>query len=250
MRNAINFGKLVNRIFNAKILSEDVTFTMDWAAPMSMPFFVGAALQQQLSKEGDFNVEEVINAFGNITEPVFNLSMLDGVNTLFKTSQYDDTNTLTQIGAKIVSNYATSYVPSLLGAVARTIDDTRRKAYMKSGEGTGVLGTFRYALEQTENKIPGLSQTNIPYRDVWGNPETSTLAERLVENFISPGYINSYKDDPVLNEMDRLYQITGDDSMIPEDPKKTATYKSRSMCSALKSGMRTKLHADRLPMLP
>lgn len=212
--------------FKFSILGHDYTYTVDWAAPMSMPFFVGAAIQEQLTNQEGFDIEQLINGFGNITEPVFNLSMLDGVNTLFKTSQYDDTNTITQIGAKIGSNYATSYVPSLMGAIARTVDDTRRKAYVESGKGTGVMGTFRYAREQTENKIPGLSQTNIPYRDVFGNPDTSSLAERIIENFISPGYITEYKNDPVLNEMARLYDANVADSedMVPKEPGKTITY--------------------------
>jgi hypothetical protein len=170
----------------------------------------------------------VVDAFGNITEPVFNLSMLDGVNSLFKTSQYDDTNTLTQIGAKIASNYATSYVPSMLGAIARTVDDTRRKSFVESGKGTGVMGTFRYAREQVENKIPGLSQTNIPYRNIWGEAETSGLAERIFENFISPGYVSEYRNDPVLNEMARLYEIYPDESsLVPKDPGKTITHENQ-----------------------
>ena len=207
--------------YSIKILGTDVTYTMDWAAPISMPFFVGAAVREQFSEQDGFNVEDIMDALGNISEPVFNLSMLDGVNTLFKTSQNDDTNTITQIGAKIGSNYVTSYVPSILGAIARTIDGNRRKAYVKSGEGTGVLGTLRYAWEQTENKLPGVSTSNIPYRDVWGNEETSGLAERLFENFISPGYINNYKNDPILNEMGRLYDVTHDKAMIPGDPAKS-----------------------------
>ena len=214
-----------NQEYSIKIAGH--TFTVDWAAPMSMPFFVGAAIQEQLANQEGFDIEELANAFGNIAEPVFNLSMLDGINSLFKTSQFDDTDAITQIGAKIASNYATSYVPSLLGAIARTIDDTRRKAYVESGKGTGVLGTFRYAYEQTQNKIPGWSQTNIPYRNVWGEAETSSLAERILENFILPGYITEYGKDPVLNEMARLYDSTGDSSMIPSDPAKTVTYKKQ-----------------------
>lgn len=209
--------------FKINIGGQDFTYTVDWAAPMSMPFFVGAAIYEQL---GDgFDINEIVNAFGNITEPVFNLSMLDGVNTLFKTSQYDDTNTLTQIGAKIGSNYVTSYVPSLLGAIARTYDDKQRKAFVESGKGTGVSGTIRYAIEQVENKIPGVSQSNIPTRDIWGEEKTSSLAERIFENWISPGYIEKYNEDPIINEMGRLFDATGDKSMIPDaDPDKSITY--------------------------
>lgn len=210
------------------LLGQDVTFTVDWAAPMSMPFFVGAAIREQLEKEGrDFDVNEVVNAIGSISEPVFNLSMLDGINTLFKTSQYDDTNTITQILAKIGTNYATSYVPSFMGAVARTADDTRRKSFVTSGENTGLEGTVRYAWEQVENKIPGVSQTNIPVRDVFGRAETSGLVERILENFILPGYVSSYKDDPVVNELGRVYDDTGDASLIPKDAEKSITYKKQ-----------------------
>lgn len=212
--------------FKFSIAGQDFTYTVDWAAPMSMPFFVGSAIYEQLAKEDDVDVNELVNAFGNITEPVFNLSMLDGINTLFKTSQYDDTNTLTQIGAKIASNYVTSYVPSLLGAIARTVDDTQRKNFVKSGEGTGITGTFNYAREQVENKIPGVSQSNIPVRDIWGNAKTASLAERVIENFISPGYIENYKDDPLLNEIGRLADATQDYSIIPEDPPKSFNYKN------------------------
>ncbi len=216
--------------FKFSIGGKDYTFTVDWAAPMSMPFFVGAAIQEQMANQEGFDVESLVDAFGNITEPVFNLSMLDGVNSLLKISQnngQESNSTMTQIGAKIASNYATSYVPSLMGAIARTVDDTRRKSFVESGKGTGVLGTFRYAREQVENKIPGLSQTNIPVRDVFGNAETSGLAERILENFILPGYVSEYKDDPVLNEMARLYDATGDANMIPKDPDKSVTYKNK-----------------------
>ena len=189
---AINPGKVVNNLFGAELLGEDVTYTIDWAAPMSMPFFVGAAIRQQMEEAEGFNADKAVDALLSISDPVFNLSMLDGVNSLFKTSQQDDTNSITQIGVKILTNYATSYVPSFLSATTRTFfDDTRRMAYLKSGEGNGPLGTARYSFEQMENKIPGLSTTNIPYRDVWGNAETSSFGERLIENFISPGYVQN-----------------------------------------------------------
>lgn len=195
---------------------QDVTFTMDWAAPMSMPFFVGAAIWEQHQAEGGMDPDSLINAFGNITEPVFNLSMLDGVNSLVDmfTSGQDTNATLTQLGAKVAANYATSYIPSILGATARTIDTTRRKAYVESRKGSGIMGTFRYAREQVENKIPGLSQTNIPYRDVWGNAEESGLGERILENFVLPGYINQYRDDPVVGELQRI-------GIVPKDAGKT-----------------------------
>lgn len=215
--------------FRFRIGDQDVTYTMDWAAPMCMPFFVGAAVYEQVAEEkGEFDVAELLNDFGSIAEPVFNLSMLDGVNTLFKTSQYDNTNTITQIGGKILSNYATSYVPSLLGGIARTVDPVRRQNYVKAGEGSGLLGTFRYALEQTENKIPGLSQQNIAYRNAFGEAEESSLTERLLENFLSPGYFSPVRNEPVIDELERLYNSSDVDdtkktALVPKQPNKSVS---------------------------
>jgi len=147
--------------------------------------------------------------------------MLDGVNSLLKTAQGSDDSTITQIGAKILSNYVTSYVPSFVGALTRTaFDDSRRMSFVESGKGGGVLGTARYAYEQIQNKIPGWSKTNIPYRDVWGNVQSDPLGERIAENFFSPGYIQSMKEDVVMGELERLYNATGDNSMVPKDPPK------------------------------
>lgn len=208
--------------FKLNLLGHDVTFTMDWAAPASMPFFVGTAIYEQMQRENGMDIEQILNAMSNITEPVFNLSMLDGVNSLLGVQTSGNDSAIAQLGGKVVSNYVSSYIPSIVGAVARTVDDTRRKAFVESGKGGGIMGTFRYAGEQMENKIPGLSQTNIPYRDVWGNAETSSFGERLLENFILPGYLNQYnRNDAVVNELDRLYQETGNTDMIPRDANKT-----------------------------
>ena len=219
---ALNIRNIVNGIAGFELMGENVTYTVDWAAPMSMPFFVGVAIMEQLERErGDFDIGEMINAAGAIAEPVFNLSMLDGVNSLFETSQYDDTNTITQIGAKIATNYLSSYVPSVVGAVTRSfVDPIRRKAYVRSGEGTGIMGTARYAWEQFENKIPGLSESNIPYRDAWGEYKDEGVLKKAFENFLSPGYLSITEEDGVVDELARLYESTGDAKMIPEMPGK------------------------------
>lgn len=224
---ALNLGKAANSALGLvgipKLFGEDVSMTIDWAAPMCMPFFVGAAIREQAEKE-NLDIEAMINAFGGITEPVFNLSMLDGVNTLLKTNSYDKTNPIAQIGSKLALNYAGSFVPSFLGAVARTYDDKQRKAFVP-GDQKGVVSNAMYTLEQAQNKIPIWNQQNIAARNIWGEEKTSSFIERLVENFISPGYFNKVENDPVINEMCRLYDVTGDNKMIPdEDPDKKITF--------------------------
>lgn len=209
---------------NLGFLGIPLTFTLDWAVPGSMPLFSGVVLNEFLSDDNGISWDDMgtlVNSLGNILEPVFNLSMLDGINTLFKTSQNDDSTAIGQILTKIGMNYATSLWPSIFGGAARTIDDTRRKAFVESGHASGPEGTIRYSFEQFQNKVPFWSKSNIPYRDVWGNAEKSGLGKRLLENFVLPGYAKEYKQDFVTNESARLYQETGATSLIPKYAGKT-----------------------------
>ena len=211
--------------YSIKILGTDYTYTIDWAAPASIPFFVGAAIMEN---HEDMNWNDVANAIAGISEPVFNLSMLDGLSSTFKTSSYGDQNDpLSQVALKIGTNYVSSYYPSLFGAINRTfVDGTRRKSYVPSDRASGPMGTVNYAIESLKNKTP-LSLGSIPMRDIWGEEETSGFVERLFENFISPGYISKTKNDPILNEMSRLYDshVEGSNKLMPGNPPKSYTYK-------------------------
>jgi hypothetical protein len=193
-----------------------VSFTIDWAAPVSLPFFVGASIYDALSQDKEIDIGAIADAILQITEPVFNLSMLDGVNSLLKVNSWDSGTPMTQIGEKLVTNYLSSYVPTFLGQVSRTIDPVRRKSYVESG---ASLQTWRYALEQVQNKTP-FSTSNIPYRDPWGNEDRSDTWMAALENFISPGYISEIKPDKVDQELERLYGETHESSTIPKLPSK------------------------------
>jgi len=207
-----------------------VSFTIDWAAPICMPLFVGATIMDEVKKAAsgrgeDVSIGSVLDAVLGIAEPVTQLSMLDGLNSVLNPSNYGDTDSLIQVGEKVITNYATSYVPTLLGQVARTIDTTRRRNFVESG---ADLKVFRSALEQVENKIPFLSQKNIPYRNVWGEADVSPQGWAAIENFLSPGYGNTLKNDPVTNELKRIYQETGNPSMIPKAAGKTVTINGKN----------------------
>ena len=220
---AIRPGKLLNMItgvFGVKLFDEDVTYTLDWAAPICMPLFTGAMMHETF-KDG-FDPTKFASSMLSITEPLYNLSMLEGVGSVFKTSQNEDTNMVTQLFVKMGTNYLSSYVPSVLGAMARTKDPMRRKAYVPSGQGSGPMGTINYSIEQMENKIPWLSETNIPVRDVYGRAKETTEAGRAFENFLSPGYTSRVSKDAATEEQRRLFK-TGESGMVPKLPNKTFT---------------------------
>lgn len=205
------------------------SFTLDWAAPVCMPFFTGASLFKEFS-EGFGDIDDAgdvagllgrfINSLSSISEPVFNLSMLDGVSSLLKSTSYSNNNEIPifELLQNIGANYVGSLVPSALGALARTIDTTTRKSYVESGD---PLRIWKQKIEQAQNKIPWLSMKNIPYRDVWGEATVNAPGEAFLENFILPGYLNELKDDKLTAELQRIYDQTGDSSVIPKTASKT-----------------------------
>jgi hypothetical protein len=105
----------------------DVSCTVDWLAPVAMPLFVGAELGKMF--EGEYagtGPRDWLSAMLGITEPMFSLSMLDGLNSTIQAAAYSE-NPLTTILTESALSYGTQAVPTVLGQLARTIDGTQKQ---------------------------------------------------------------------------------------------------------------------------
>ena len=61
------------------------TYSIDWGGPSVMAILAGVETAKAFEKDGyDFN--EVLTALGNITEPMFDTTMLDGVNSAIQSA--------------------------------------------------------------------------------------------------------------------------------------------------------------------
>lgn len=214
---------------HVSLFGQDVSYTIDWLAPSSMPLFVGASIYNEIM--ADHNNEDALDvaadltdSFLKITEPVFNLSMLDGVNSLLQTSSWSDDagNNITDIGATLASNYVTSFTPTVLGKVARTIDTTRRETYVESGT-SKTKGMLQRTWQKTLAKIPGATNLLKPYVSPFGEEEQSSTVAAVIQNFLSPGYFKTVEISDMEHEMQRLYEATGDKTAIPKQPTKYFT---------------------------
>ena len=107
----------------------DKSYTLDWAAPLSMPFFSGVETYNAMRNKEDMEISSILDSLTKITEPVFNLSMLQGVSSAIKSASYSD-NPVTAILTNTISSYASQFVPTIFGQVARTIDPIKRTSYI------------------------------------------------------------------------------------------------------------------------
>lgn len=196
----------------------DTTYTIDWLAPASMPLFVGAEIQNLADTFDGINGRVVYDSILNLAEPMTKMSMLNGLNTSISSVRYGD-DPLSDMATNAVISYIGQAVPTLFGQVARTLDDTARTTYIEKNG--GLPDSVQKALQKNQNKIPGLSQQSIAYRDVFGRAEKDTsMLSRALKNFISPGYFSEEKIGSMESELIRVYQNTNESSVLPSMPAK------------------------------
>ena len=206
---------------NYAIQIGDKSYTLDWLAPMSMPLFVGAELSRLFGDEGDDGetaTNKFIQGLSTIAEPITEMSMLQGINNVLQELSYSPVNALGTLAATTGLGYFTQGVPTLAGQFARALDDTRRSTYSNK---TGMDKMFDKALTKVENKIPYLSMGNQPYIDARGNEEKNNgvfssnlgnnFGTRLLDQMLSPGYYKEGNVRSLDEELNRLYEATGED---------------------------------------
>lgn len=199
----------------------DVSYTIDWTAPVALPLFVGVELQRQLA-DGKLTGGELLDAMSLVAEPMFSLSMLDGLNSTLKSAGYDE-NPLSAIAASTIIGYFGQAMPTLTGQIARTIDPYRRMTYVdKNSDAPSALS--RFIQSTVMGKVPGLASQRTPYVDIWGRPDTTdSMLLRGLENLLSPGYINVLKTSAVDTELQDLADRLGDTSVLPTEAERYFT---------------------------
>lgn len=211
------------------------TYTLDWASPSSVPLLIGAQIAKDQEDGGEFNLTQTLDQFRQITQPILDTTMLQGLNDTLNSVSYADSNDkLATLGTSALGSFANQFVPTALGQVARTVDDTRRSSY--GGGDTKTERDIGYNIRKMENKIPGLSMANEPYIDQWGREEASLdgtddsargMFLRGAYNMLSPGYVSSENITPVDEYLQGLYGGTNDSYVLPEKASSKITVDSK-----------------------
>ena len=193
---------------NYSIMFGDHSYTIDWLAPSVLPLFVGAEMVNIFSEEASF--AEMLEAMLRVSDPVFELSMMQGIQDTVKSASYG--GGLLSMAGSTATSYLSQALPTLGGQIARTVDDTRRQNYVEDGS---PFASLQYSAQQALGKIPGLASTRKEYVNQFGETESTGFVERAFENLISPGYYAKNRDGRVEDEITRLYESTKEASVLP-----------------------------------
>lgn len=214
------FDKMQGKQDFSVVLPDGSSYTIDWLSPASVPFFMGVAFSDALS-DGDITVGEFLRAIDTLTEPMIDMSMLQGVNDALDQIRYAD-NALVNFALNQMVNYVSQGIGnSLFGQIERITEKNRETTYTASDTAEGR--TWERTLGKVLNKIPGLEYNQVEYVDAWGRTQSSgSAAERAFSNLLSPGYIGKNRSTEVDNELQRLYDA-GQTNVFPSRISMTDT---------------------------
>ena len=195
------------------------SYTIDWAAPAVLPLFVGVELQKYMSsKNSGYSIEDFTNALSKITEPVFDLTMMQGINDAIRSASYGKGAQVTALLSSTFTDYFTQgLAPTMLGQVNRSfVDRTRRTTYPDSEN--NIPDGMEKVMQRTMQKWPGLSKMLPQALDDFGRSQENNP---WWENFFSPGYLEKKSSSDAEKALGELYNATGDNSVLPSKPQKT-----------------------------
>lgn len=209
----------------------DKSYTLDWAVPVAMPLFAGAAIMESVRKGGG-TFDALVDSLLGMQDVVLETSMLSSLNDLVSNISYAKSKPMYLID-RAASSYAGQYIPTIGSKVASVFDDTVRKSYVEKGSGQ-VASDVNYFLQGAAKKVPGARNQLQPMVDMWGNEVSNGSApERVFQSFLSPGFLKAQDNSPATQEIRRLAKATGDSTVYPAAAEKSYTVKgeTRTMTS-------------------
>ena len=194
------------------------TYTLDWMAPDSIPFFVGVEIQRALDGQyEDMTGDDLISTLTTLLEPMLNLSMLSGLNDTLNEVSYSE-DKIWAIIQTIASSYLLQSLPAFGSNIGRTIDVTQRRTYVDKN--SWIPDPLQEFGQQVAGKVPGLTFTRQPYINEWGQEKQDNAFFLIFQNFVSPGYFKKIDDSKVNQEVEAVYNETLDGDVIPKSPPK------------------------------
>lgn len=204
----------------------DKYYTIDWLAPFSLPLFTGAAVAETVENGDEVSFATLADVFSTISEPMLEMSMLQGVNSALSNGQYSSDSKIVSFMTNQITGYLSQANPTILGQIARAVDDTSRNAYYYDPNYKGFVQTGKVFGNKQIAKIPFASKALTSRIDLWGNKQENTGGSffgRLAYNMLSPGYYSEESNDPVDVALTKLYEETEDTAVLPSKPSKTVT---------------------------
>lgn len=200
-KDLANYDKAVGKQpFAFKI--GDTYVSYDWASPVGSMIAAGAAIAEAMKDDQDlFNTITSMTAAE--ADSLFNSSVFKGmVDTI--AGRYG--SEISDVGLNAGSSFVLSFFPSIVNSIGKTIDDTTRT--------TTYEGDNKFKADIL-NKLPLANQTLEPKITTKGDPIVENNIWKGFKNFLIPANITESTVNKADEEIQKIYNITGEKGIIP-----------------------------------
>lgn len=193
----------------------DWYYAYDWAQPVGSMLVFGSEIYDAIQGQKDWR-DAVLDAVYASGDSALNMSLFQNVLEVLNGSGSPTENVVDAI----IKGGATQFLPGIAGAIARTIDETKRSSYT----GGDVIDDTK---AQLQANTPFASKKLPASVNVKGEENTrGNTWERILQNFISPGNFSKGKGKKtdVDMEIESLYAETEDNSIFPRKSPYKVSY--------------------------
>lgn len=190
-------------------------YAYDWAQPVGSMLVFGSEIYDAIQGREDWR-DAVFNAVYASGDSALNMSLFQNILGVLKAPGSPTEKVLEEI----IIGGATQFMPGIAGAIARTIDETKRSTYT----GGDVIDDTKARLQAN---TPFASKKLPASVNVKGEENTrGNLGERILQNFISPGNFSKGKGKKtdVDTEIESIYAETEDNSIFPRKSPYKVSY--------------------------
>ena len=205
-------------------------YDISWLAPSSVPFLIGANIFDVSERNND---PGFIEALLYITDPMIKTSMLSGLNDAIDTIKWSD-SPLTDMVITNVFGYLTQ---GLSNSLIRQAEQAANKetTYTYIDEESWMPDIMQRVLGKWSQGIPGWDYNQAVMVDELGRTvDKGDTAERIFNAFFNPAYYSEEAQNPVVDELQYLYELTQADptlseiNVVPSWGDKSYSYRDKS----------------------
>lgn len=193
----------------AKKQEGDIFFTYDWVQPFAIPFSAGVDIAA--SPKIETGSESLVNNFLGAGSSITNQPLFQGVSSLLSARDAEGKPNLLKGLGNVLSDSVSSFIPTASSQINQAIDNTQRET-----ESNQLFG-LQESLNKAMAKIPGLAQ-QLPERyDILGGKAEKYQdgSNNLFNVFLNPAFSSRIKNNPVINEVKRLFNRTSETQQAP-----------------------------------
>lgn len=215
------FNKEVLGRYPYTISVGDYSFSYDWMSPVgSMMAATVAVVDASEQKDKDMLTVsgDAINA---AAEALFDQSFMQSLQEIFTNRD----GKLSGVGQAIIDEPSV-LIPQLISQFASSLDEYQRETYQKDDSWQTMWNNIAY-------KLPWLRETLEPKLDALGR-ETANPRGDFFNSFINPANTYVSNSTETAEEIYRLYESTGEASVMYPKAPRSVTYKGKSSTLTIK----------------